>query len=310
MGTKLHERAILVKMSQGQWKPTKRDKAASEVVWNAFGTDSTSGAYYKRLMDSSRGTLLAKLRQTVNSWITYHYAHTLPWISHGMQLLPMNAYMDYIQECQRVKGVLEKLRGQLRNEWSNMLADAEAKLSGNGNGHGSMFNIDDYPDAETVADRYYISVEFHPVPQGEHVNIGAVGLLEEERERIVNEVQQRADAGFEKAQRANWERLYKVVKAMVDKFANEWETVNDASGAATPRKEGFKPSLIGNIQKLVDMLPNFNLTDDPDLELMRREVESKLCGYDYDDLQSSDDLQKEAGLAAQDILDKMSMVMG
>ena len=58
------------------------------------------------------------------------------------------------------------------------------------------------------------------------------------------------------------------------------------------------------------LLPRLNITDDPDLEAMRREIESAVCNYEPSDLRENKEIRKDAAKEASDILEKMAEYMG
>ena len=89
-----------------------------------------------------------------------------------------------------------------------------------------------------------------------------------------------------------WTRLYEVVKHMSLKLQDK-----DAT---------FRDSLVGNIICLVQLLPKLNLTNDHQLETMRKEIETNLTQASPDDLRNSKHIRKQVGQQATELLDQMA----
>ncbi len=64
-------------------------------------------------------------------------------------------------------------------------------------------------------------------------------------------------------------------------------------------------SLVGNIITLTQLLPKLNITDDPELENMRQQIETKLTRTNPDDLRNSRTPRKKVANEATAILENM-----
>jgi hypothetical protein len=64
----------------------------------------------------------------------------------------------------------------------------------------------------------------------------------------------------------------------------------------------FRDTLTGNIQSLCDVLKSLNITEDPELEAMRKRIDEKLTGYNPDSLRKGRNIRMEVAKEAQDIL--------
>lgn len=93
-----------------------------------------------------------------------------------------------------------------------------------------------------------------------------------------------------------WGRLYKHVQHIADKLA-------DPKGI-------FRDSMLDNAVETCDLLTRLNIADDPNLEAMRREVESKLVSHHPDSLRNDPDLRQDTAAEARKIMDLMGSFMG
>jgi hypothetical protein len=72
----------------------------------------------------------------------------------------------------------------------------------------------------------------------------------------------------------------------------------------------FRDSLIENIQDICQLLPRLNVSDDPNLEAMRLQVEKLLTEVKPSDCRNSITERKTAAAKLDDITSKMSVFMG
>ena len=93
---------------------------------------------------------------------------------------------------------------------------------------------------------------------------------------------------------------------MSDCFNRLHDVVRKAADKLTDKTAIFRDSLITNIQDLVDLLPRLNLTGDPRLEDLRREVADKLLGYEPEALRRDQFARQETAQAAEKILAAMA----
>ena len=119
-----------------------------------------------------------------------------------------------------------------------------------------------------------------------------VDLGEHELERIKEETEERIREQLQAGIKDLWDRLYKVVNHMANKLSDP-----DAK---------FHNTLIGNAIEIVELLPKLNLTNDPDLERIRREVEQKLCRFNPDTLRQNPFIREEAASDAVRLVEEIS----
>ena len=70
-------------------------------------------------------------------------------------------------------------------------------------------------------------------------------------------------------------------------------------------KNVFRNSLIDNARDLCSVLPSLNISDDANLEALRRDLEQSLCKYQPDHLRDDEVLREEVSDKMADIMSKM-----
>jgi len=278
----LHDNAMLVTFNVSQWTGRKYDKKVSEKVeldYNAID----AGRYNKILIAQEA---IKKVNKTAGAARTFHYENTLPWDDNGARILPAANYLEYTKGMRELKAVFEAAAAELVANYGALVDEARIRLNG-------MFNQADYPDSYDIARKYDFKVKVNPLPAADDFR---VNLNSGERDKIKSEIEARALEGQAAAMKDLWNRLHGAIKNMADKLRIE--------------NAIFRDSLINNLCELCNLLPRLNMTNDPALEDMRKEVESALCEYDPNELREDKETRKAAAAAAADLMNKMSGYMG
>ena len=90
-------------------------------------------------------------------------------------------------------------------------------------------------------------------------------------------LQSDTDVRLNQATRSSWDRLYKMLQGMSQKLTDK---ESDA-------KARWYDSFVDNPRELCDLLTHLNVTDDPDLERARKQLEDTLAGVSVGVLKES-----------------------
>lgn len=279
----LTEKAMLVRQAIKTWSGRMYDRAASEDIAQRNNALVDAGRYNKVLVDPAA---LAPITKIVSEARKHHYTNTLPWEDWGARLLPASRYFDYVQEQNRLQGLFEQEVRRFAADFPQHMAAAQSKL-------GGLFDPDDYPNAADIEGRFAFGFTFLPLPNEAdfRVNLGT-----EEEKRVRSEIESSVQQMVNRATRNIWDRAYEAVSNMYERLA-------DSDGR-------FKNSLVGNIRELVALMPSLNITDDPELERIRREMEARLCKYEPQSLREDPTIRADVARDAADILADMGAFMG
>jgi len=284
MAKRLEEKAMLVKLSISTWSARRHDKKVSDEVADMKGADKDAGRYNKMLF--SGDSVASKIVKYAALAREDHYDLTLPWLDDGYRILPSKNYDRYMKKMREQRAGFDALVAELSSTYDALVGDAKTRLK-------DMFNAGDYPRPAEIARRYAFDVNISPIPAAGDFR---VSLSSDDTEQIKKEIEQRMKAAEAAAMRDVWNRLHDVVKKMAEKMSDK-----DAV---------FRDTLITNMCELAELLPALNITDDPELEKMRRQVEKTLCSYEPKALRNDDKERAAAARDAQAILDAMAGYMG
>ena len=277
----LQEKAILIDLNLSMWTARKYDKKVSDEVADKHGTSSDVGRYNKATIDRNG---IKPIQKVANEARTFHYENTLPWFDSGGRILPTTNYFEYMNKMRELKDSFESAVATFTKEYAGYVKTAKERLK-------DMFNPEDYPTGD-IADRFSFYVQALPIPASKDFR---VNISSDEIKKIKEEVEGRLKTIQEEAVKDLWSRMYKVV--------------NHMSEILSSRTAKFKNSLIGNLDELVKLLPKLNITDDPNLEAIRKEIEKSLTKYDPDNLRVDKKERKKAAKSAKAIMDKMKDYM-
>lgn len=279
----MHSRAILASVQISTWAARKYDKAISKEVATAHGTTLDAGRYNKHLMPENAQTYKA-LMSHLQNLRQEHYKQSLAWSDDGWRLLPIKNHSAYTDAMRKGFHTADSLLNDFVHDYPN-LRDA-ARIERNG-----MFRDEDYP--KNIRARFGWNLEFNPVPStGDY----RVELSDEEIAIIAESTERRVTSAFVDAQNDAVKRLYDCVLKIQERLG-----APDAI---------FRDSLIQNARELCDVLKRLNLSDDENLEKMRRETELLATTAVPETLRSAPDTRLETANRAQSILDNMVGVYG
>lgn len=279
----LNERGLLVQLSISQWSARKFDKKITKEVADSHGVSISAGRYNKALLPMQNHLddvhkLSTKIRQD-------YYQQTLPWGIDGTQILPTSNYMAFMSEFRRLKNDWELLVGRFLYDYPRLKTQAQMAL-------GPMYREEDYPTVGDMKAKFKIDLAVFPVPSNDF----RVQLSDAELSRIQQDVEARVADAQLAAMREVWQRLFDRVKHMAEKLADP--------------KAIFRDSMVENAREICELLPRLNLTDDPQLEQMRQEVEMNLAKHHPDSLRNDPDLRRNTAEKARQIMAQMGTFMG
>ena len=259
-------RALLVEHNISVWTANKLDKNATNVVISQNCAADKAAQVRKNLMaGSSQRKDIADFAAGCRLW---HNTKTLPWANSGARMLPTSMFMDYKQELNDRKAKFDSMVSQFLIDYPQLVQISQNYL-------GSLFNANDYPHVEEVAEKFGYRFVFSPVPDSGHF---ALDVANEE----LNDLREQYEADFttrvNDAMKDAWTRLHKTLTGMSEKLTD----------APDEKKRRFHDSFITNAQDLCGLLSHLNVNNDPELEKARRGLETALLGTDVDVIKDSE----------------------
>ena len=277
------ERAMLVELSIGVYKFKKTDKTLSdEVASNKKAADGVVEAKKNLLTKCKPLEKIKKLEGQARNW---HYKHTIPWSDSGLRLVTIQQYLPYVEQLNGFKDEFYKLKRELLNLYPDLI-NKQSFAS------GDLFNRDDYATVEQLEDKFHFGVNYFPLPQSGDFR---VDVPNEIREQLQSNYDTMFKKTLEGAMSDLWKRLH-------DKLLHIKESLVVAGDG---KKKVFRDTMLINARELCELLTNMNVTNDPELEQRRKELESAISGLTVDELRDSVLVREDVTAKVDSILDKM-----
>jgi hypothetical protein len=180
------------------------------------------------------------------------------------------------------EGVFERKVEEFLALYPSYIEQVRPELNG-------LFRQEDYPSVDKLRTKVGVKLEVLPIPSGEDFR---VTMSAEEQARVAQEIDTNVSQSLARGTADLWERLKDVVSHMVDRL-NEPES-------------RFHASLVSNVLDLVNLLPQLNVGEDPELNRFAREIRNKLCGFTARDLKTNDVLRVATAKDAAALLYEMN----
>lgn len=283
MAHTIQDKAMIVRLFIATWTARKYDKKVSDRAAQDFKADNNVGRYNKILVAQQEIDKIIKIVSEARNW---HYNNTLPWQDNGERLLPASQYLDYTKKMSEFRQQFEEAVKKFLNDYPQLVEDAKNRL-------GNMYNSQDYPSTKEIAHRFGYEVSVNPVPSAKDFR---VDLQASEIRKIQEDIERRVKAAVSDAMRDLWDRVRILVKRMVERLGD--------------RDSIFRDSLVENLVEICNIIPKLNITNDPNLDKIRKEIEEKLCAATPEQLRKDEKVREKVADQAKSILDAMDGYMG
>ena len=274
--------AMLVELSISTWTARKLDKKVSTQVDLDNGAKTKVVNANKNLM-AGTGVLdtIVKYAANARAW---HLSQTLPWTDNGSRLLPMSNFVNYKKQLGELEANYEALVDKFIIAYPNLVSAAAFQL-------GTLFDRNEYPDESSLKRKFKFTYSFFPVPTAGDFRID---INEEAKAEIMANCNSAYQDRLNNAMREAWSRLHDCLSRMSERLTD------NADGS----RKIFRDSLVENGVELVSMLKHLNITQDPKLELARRELQSAIGAHDLDSLRDNSNAREAVKLKVDSILSK------
>lgn len=276
--------AMLVELSISTWTARKLDKKVSTKVDLDSGAKTKVINANKNLM-AGTGVLdtIVKYAANARAW---HLSQTLPWTDNGSRLLPMSNFMEYKKQLGELEANYEALVDKFIIAYPNLVSAAAFQL-------GTLFDRNEYPDENSLKKKFKFTYSFFPVPTAGDFRID---INEEAKAEIMANCNSAYQDRLNNAMREAWGRLHDCLTRMSERLTDN----PDGS------RKIFRDSLVENGVELVSMLKHLNITQDPQLEQARRDLQSAIGAHDLDSLRDNSNAREVVKMKVDTILSKFN----
>lgn len=296
----LAKSAMLVSASivNGGLLGERRDNMASLLVENTYSVAHRRTKASKYLIDRKHKSVkqVVAASQRVREVV---YRFTMPWGDDKMRLLPVKLSDEFRVKLGTAIAELEEARENYIQNYPALVSASERDL-------GELFDRSQYPGVDRIRDLFTHKVAYWPIPDSNHF-IAEISdnAAKEAKEGIEREIEQRLlEATYDMVRRAK-----EVVVAFVDKL--EKFQLDETTGKPTVT---FRDSLVDNISDTARLIDRMNLTGNPQIKKVVKDLERLTDVGAYRLRKTSttntsfDTLRKRALTAGQEVLINLTML--
>lgn len=286
--------ALLVSVEVNTWTATKQDRAVSNEITTSKNATADSARVTKILLSHCpQHKALLNYRQTIYNWLK---RITFEWQGSWM-ILPTYRVEQFNRELSAHKAEFNKLLDEFIAVYPSVIADAAFK-------HGALFDRSEYPDTEDVRKRFRIQ-EFVTVVPKDDFRVAVSSAIAEDLQQQYEAQMQRVVAQATQDMR---EQLVTYASRLRDACAEvQAEADEEARSGKTKRRKIYE-STFDNVRSMVDLIRNFNLTNDAKLTEAADKLSELLDNHKLTDLRESAFARSEVHDDLGDILGKFAPI--
>ncbi len=272
----LSQKAILIHLRVCRWDGTKRDHKQTEKVCNDLGVEEDAGFWVTNFIPPGKLDSLKTRAHNVRAiWIRY----TRPWLDGGTRILPLVKKPQYDQE---ISAAIEEYNKEamrwVTEEYPVILSQMPDRLK-------TLLDGRTMPLPSELLQKFKIKVTYMQLARISDLQGGPLEGMAKEIEASLKQTASEAMAS-----------IYGQLGTLISKIQKR----------LSDPKAKFKDSLVNNLRTFLEDLPNWNLTEDTQLEDLRKEVVDKFGNVDPQDLRENEMFRKGMAKKAQALADKIN----
>jgi len=287
----LSRKATLVSVEISQWSARKLDRRVTDEINSSHGASADAGRYNKLLIEAKR---LEKINKLVSAARELHYTLTKPWADEGLRILPNVLHEKFAKQFREIKREFDAAADEFCADYPRFVEERKRALNG-------LFNESDYPRAEDIRSKFKLATKTFPIPEADDFRSDVLDA--DTIEDIKRELTETSANVLDGAMQHTVKQIAEAVGHMATKL-KEYKAKDDG------KRHFFANSLVENVRELADLLPAFNLTNDPKLESLTKRIQRELCAEDAQTLRENNNARESVAKSADDILKDVESLLG
>jgi len=284
----LSRKATLVTVVESQWSGHKFDREITQETNARLKSKSDAGRWNKLVVPKEA---LAPVRSAFTAVGDLHRQMTSPWKDKGPRILANLNYSKYTAAMREAIRNAEDEADKFALIYPKLVAEAPERMK-------DAYNPEDYPPVSEIRSKFKIVLDFDTLPDEADFRCDLDPEIEADIRAEIEASSQRMETRMLDDTR---ERITEVVERMVKGLTEYGQEIKGAK-----RKRTFRDSLVDNVRELADLLPGFNLANDPTLAAITDRISKELCSEDGDELRKHKNARAAVQKSAESILDDVS----
>lgn len=302
----LSNRSMTVRLSTHQWTAQKQDRKIAAEVAKAKKTEESRHKHTRVLLADQA---LKDINNAIGAAERFHLMHSSPWDDGGVRIISNRRYSAYMDGIAALQRAVEEAVAKFTAVYPQLVAHERA--------NNPFFVESDYPPVSEIKGRFGIEVVHgYVAAKGD---FRAVGISAADNARIQQEIEDRTNDRLKGVVADIWKRVHEAVNHVSERLkaydereerlAEAQEQANRRRGKNKGKRTGadkrtgiFHDTLIDNVKELIAVIPDLDLTDDPEVSAIRTKMLNQLCVHDADALRKSGPLRQRVTENADKLL--------
>ena len=263
--------AMIVDFNASVYTARKKDHKASEEVNYANSADKGIANVSKNLLGNCAE--LQAIQKFVGNLRNLHYSMTLPWSDNGSRLITTAAFFKYNDDMTRLIDEGWDLVRAFGDVYEWKIMDAQAT-------NGSLWNRDEYLTKDAVMQKFSFRLNYTPLPEAGDFRID---IGNEAMTQIKSKYADHYAHAIKSAMDDVWHRLHDNLTTL----ARQLDVNEEGKG------NRLYDSVFDQALNLTEMLGTCNVTQDSQMEAMRRRLEDVLHGTNLEQIKNSPTFREE-----------------
>jgi hypothetical protein len=274
----LQKKAMIAWLKIKCWGGTKKDLRIAEAAQQKFGTSQEMVRATKNIVDRQHLMPIQKIRNLARA---KHAFYTLPHPVKGMGILPVKVHRTYDEQMYQLQQEYNKAVEEFVGDYDRWYNEAANRLA-------DLFSHEDYPPPYELRMAFVFEYGYQPIPAPNHF---IAEIEKEEQEKVRRDIEQENRRQIHEGQKTLWRRLLTDVLHMAERLSNP-ENI-------------FRDSLVANIQRITDLIPDMMLEADQQLIELSRRAQEVLTTHDPEILRNDLNARIEKGQQAQKLAEEI-----
>lgn len=275
---------MMVSLTIRHWKATAVDRDVASKAEADHDADNGTMTVIKKLAPKH---MIADIGHCVTLGRAEHYKLTVPGLVVGQRLLATALFETYAMTHRTIKDEYERRVENFLDVYPRLIKEAPDRL-------GGSFKATDFPAVGVIRSLFEYTYKFSPVPDGKDWRLEGIGL--EDVESLRGEIEDSVGNMYRTATEAIYERA----KTVLGDLARQAENYSlDAPGAM------LRDATIENMREIANLVCSMNVTNDPTLDKVGKEMVKQFETMDGAELRKSAERRVDVASKAHALLNKL-----
>lgn len=282
----LSSKAVLVKVTPHRMGFSVRDKMVDQNIIEKFAVTNAKNVRARKdiFIKEDVKDLEAKLieARTVTNLLT------LPWKDGGYRLLSTGLYSQFEEKVRKVSSDIQELSQKLANNLDDAKERARVAL-------GNLYDPNVYPTKEEILDTFKLDVCYDVIPTSSDIRVDAPA-------EVLTNIQENMKVQYEEATKQMMKDVYDRIYAVTSRISERMKATEIVKEGGKTRKPRLSDGIFDSVRELVDLLPHFNVLNDPKLDAMKKRLEEEFSTIVTSKIKDDDLMKKQLAEKADGLL--------